>query len=72
VTSSSFAAARKRSSQRWERQGGTLEQLGDFTTTSRVIILSLFAVVIGALGAVVALILLRLIGLFTNLFFFQR
>ena len=49
-----------------------LEKLGDFTTTSRVILLSLFAIAIGALGALVALALLRLIGLFTNLFFFQR
>ena len=53
-------------------QGATLEQLGDFTMTPRVITMSLFALVIGALGSVVALILLRLIGLFTNLFFFQR
>jgi H+/Cl- antiporter ClcA len=37
-----------------------------------VIILSALAIVIGVLGAVVALALLRLIGLFTNLFFFQR
>ena len=72
MSSSSFAAARKRFSQRWEVQGASLEQLGDFTMTPRVITISLFAVVIGALGAVVALILLRLIGLFTNLFFFQR
>jgi CIC family chloride channel protein len=49
-----------------------LGKLGDFTTTPRVVLLSLFAIVIGALGAVVALALLRLIGLFTNLFFFQR
>ncbi|HEX6544173.1 MAG TPA: chloride channel protein [Ktedonobacterales bacterium] len=46
--------------------------LGDFTTTPRVILLSALAVVIGIIGAVVALALLRLIGLFTNLFFFQR
>ena len=46
--------------------------LGDFTTTPRMIIISLFAIVIGAISAFVALILLRLIGLFTNLFFFQR
>jgi len=46
--------------------------LGDFTTTPRVIIISLFAIVIGVISAFVALILLRLIGLFTNLFFFQR
>jgi len=36
------------------------------------ILLSLFGIVIGIIGAFVALILLRLIGLFTNLFFFQR
>lgn len=47
-------------------------KLGDFTTTPRVLYLSLFAIVIGVIGAFVALILLRLIGLFTNLFFFQR
>jgi CIC family chloride channel protein len=49
-----------------------LGKLGDFTTTPRVIVLSLFAIAIGAVGAFVALALLRLIGLFTNLFFFQR
>ena len=49
-----------------------LGKLGDFTTTPRVIVISLFAIVIGVIGAFVALILLRLIGLFTNLFFFQR
>ncbi|WP_376795015.1 chloride channel protein [Thermogemmatispora sp.] len=48
------------------------ERLGDFTTTVRVIPISLLAIAIGALGAVVALVLLRLIGLFTNLFFYQR
>ena len=49
-----------------------LDTLGDFTTTSRTIVIALFAIVIGAVGAFVALILLRLIGLFTNLLFFQR
>ncbi len=49
-----------------------LSHLGDFTTTPRVIALSVMAIVIGLVGAYVALILLRLIGLFTNLFFFQR
>lgn len=48
------------------------EVLGDFTTTGRVVPVSVLAVVIGALSAVIALALLRLIGLFTNLFFFQR
>ncbi|QBD83664.1 chloride channel protein [Ktedonosporobacter rubrisoli] len=47
-------------------------RLGDFTTTPRVIRISIIALFVGVLGAVVALILLRLIGLFTNLFFFQR
>jgi chloride channel protein, CIC family len=49
-----------------------LSHLGDFTTTPRVIALSVMAIVIGFIGAYVALVLLRLIGLFTNLFFFQR
>jgi H+/Cl- antiporter ClcA/CBS domain-containing protein len=47
-------------------------RLGDFTTTPRVIIMSALATAIGILGAFVALALLRLIGLFTNLLFFQR
>ena len=47
-------------------------ELGDFTTTSRVIPISALAMVIGALCAFVALALLRLIGLFTNLFYFGR
>src|SRR5579862_8407880 len=47
-------------------------ELGDFTTTPRVLAISGLAVLLGVLGAVVALVLLRLIGLFTNLFFFQR
>jgi H+/Cl- antiporter ClcA len=48
------------------------DRLGDFTTTRRVISLSCIAIGIGILSAFVALALLRLIGLFTNLFFFQR
>jgi H+/Cl- antiporter ClcA len=46
--------------------------MGDFTATPRLLTISLFAVVIGIVGAFVALGLLKLIGLFTNLFFFQR
>lgn len=46
--------------------------LGDFTTTPSVIPLSVLAIGIGVLSAFVALALLRLIGLFTNLLFFQR
>jgi chloride channel protein, CIC family len=48
------------------------EQLGDFTTTRDVIPITLLAIGIGIFSAFVALALLRLIGLFTNLFFFQR
>jgi CIC family chloride channel protein len=48
------------------------EELGDFTTTLRVIPISLLAMLIGVLCAFVALALLRLIGLFTNLFYFGR
>ena len=46
--------------------------LGDFTADWRIIPMSVAAVAIGVLSAYVALALLRLIGLFTNLFFFQR
>jgi chloride channel protein, CIC family len=47
-------------------------ELGDFTATPRLLTISLLALAIGALSAVVALLLLRLIGLFTNLFYFGR
>ncbi len=47
-------------------------KLGDFTATPRMLILSAAALVIGLISAVVALILLKLIGLCTNLFFYQR
>ena len=49
-----------------------LSHLGDFTTTPRVVLLGAMAVVIGFICAYVALALLKLIGLFTNLFFYQR
>jgi chloride channel protein, CIC family len=48
------------------------EALGDFTTTWRVVPISFLAMFIGAVCAFVALALLRLIGLFTNLFYFGR
>ncbi len=47
-------------------------ELGDFTTTRRLLILSAIAICLGAIGAVLALVLLRLITFFTNLFFFGR
>jgi chloride channel protein, CIC family len=46
------------------------EELGDFSTTLRVLPISALAVIIGAICAFVALALLRLIGLFTNVFYF--
>jgi H+/Cl- antiporter ClcA len=44
----------------------------DYTATPRIFAIAGLAVGIGFVGAWVALLLLRLIGLFTNLFFFQR
>lgn len=46
--------------------------LGDFTTALSMIPISAIAVFIGILTGFVALALLRLIGLFTNVFFYQR
>ncbi|MFZ3266379.1 MAG: chloride channel protein [Terriglobales bacterium] len=48
------------------------QKLGDFTTSWNVIPITALATGIGILGAFIALALLRLIGIFTNLFFFQR
>jgi H+/Cl- antiporter ClcA/predicted transcriptional regulator len=45
-------------------------QKGDFTAGARLLWIALLAVVIGALCALVALVLLWLIGVFTHLFFF--
>ncbi|HEV7500171.1 MAG TPA: chloride channel protein, partial [Vicinamibacteria bacterium] len=58
----------------WARLGldETSSELGDFTTSRRVIPVSLLAIFIGVVASYVALVLLKLIGLFTNLFFFQR
>ncbi len=48
------------------------EDLADFTATPRLLLIAAFATVIGIISAFLALGLLTLIGLFTNLFFFQR
>jgi chloride channel protein, CIC family len=48
------------------------EVLGDFTTTPRTLPISALAIGIGVLASFVALALLRLIGLFTNLFYYGR
>jgi CIC family chloride channel protein len=53
-------------------EGHDTGELGDFTATVRMIPISLLAIVIGVVSTFVALALLRLIGLFTNLFYFQR
>ncbi len=47
-------------------------ELGDFTLTIRTVPISLIAIVIGLISTGLAWLLLRLIGLFTNLFFYQR
>ncbi|HJW99247.1 MAG TPA: chloride channel protein [Terriglobales bacterium] len=47
-------------------------RLADFTTDLRVIPLSLICIGIGVIGAFLALILLKLIYLFTNIFFFHQ
>ena len=49
-----------------------VKESGDFTTEFRLIGISALAVVIGAVCAVVALVLLRMIDLFTNLFYYQQ
>src|SRR5580693_3431101 len=46
--------------------------LGDFTTTARLLPISGLALLIGVVASFVALALLRLIGLFTNLFYYGR
>ncbi|HEX8890318.1 MAG TPA: chloride channel protein [Pyrinomonadaceae bacterium] len=48
------------------------DRLADFTRDKRIIILSLMAVIIGAISAVVADILVWLIAVITNLAFYQR
>jgi len=47
-------------------------RLGDFTATPRVLVVAALAIPIGALAAGVAWLLLRLIGLITNVVFYSR
>ncbi|HEU4413802.1 MAG TPA: chloride channel protein, partial [Candidatus Angelobacter sp.] len=49
-----------------------VETLGDFTTTWRVLPIAGLALIIGVAAAYVAVVLLRLISFFTNVFFFHR
>jgi len=48
------------------------QHLGDFTADMRVVTLTVMAAVIGVVSALVALALVRLIGLVTNLAYFHR
>jgi chloride channel protein, CIC family len=48
------------------------EQLGDFTVTRRLIPISLLAIIVGFVASLVAWLLLKLIGFFTNIFYFGR
>jgi CIC family chloride channel protein len=55
-----------------KKQHSRAAELGDFTANWRVIPIALLAIAIGLIGTVVAWALLRLIGLFTNLFYYHR
>ena len=55
-----------------DKRTGNLRGLGDFTTTARVIPLSLLAIGIGISSTFAAWVLLRLIAFFTNLFYYGR
>jgi chloride channel protein, CIC family len=54
------------------KKANRAEELGDFTTTARMLPISLIAVCIGVVATFVAWFLLKLIGLFTNIFYYQR
>jgi len=49
-----------------------MDELADFTATRRMGLIAGIAIVVGVLAAFVASFLLKLIALFTNLFYFQR
>ncbi len=51
---------------------GKIAGLGDFTAGPRMLLITAWAVPVGGLGAVASFALLRLIGLITNLVFYQR
>jgi CIC family chloride channel protein len=52
--------------------GEPKEELADFSTDTRVLLLSAMAIVTGVMGAVAAYVLLWLIAVFTNLAFYHR
>jgi len=53
-------------------ENSAASELGDFTTSRRVLRISVLAVLIGVVSSGIAFVLLRLIAFFTNLFFFQK
>jgi CIC family chloride channel protein len=67
-TSENSSEAKQRNTSAKMRQ----EELGDFSVKSRVLKITALAIPIGALAAVSALVLLRLIAFFTNVFYFGR
>ncbi|MFC8502513.1 chloride channel protein [Pedococcus sp. NPDC057267] len=52
--------------------GGKQVELGDFNVQPRMLLITLWALPVGALGAGAAYVLLKLIGLTTNIVFYQR
>ena len=54
------------------RKSSQHEELGDFTATVRLLPISLLAVLIGLVASGVAWLLLKLIGFFTNIFYYGR
>ena len=48
------------------------DRLADFTRDRRILLLSLMALIIGALSAVIAKLLVLLIAIFTNITFYQK
>lgn len=67
--------SKKKTDEDFNRQSpasGIARKLSDFTTTPDVLKLVPLSVVIGVFGAFIALILLDLIGLITNLLYYQR
>src|SRR5579864_7835034 len=54
------------------KTSAAFRELGDFTATTRIIPISALAIVIGIFSTYIAYWLLKLIGLFTNIFYFGR
>ena len=69
-TSKTFQRFRKKEPDAVTPLTDRLSPLGDFTATNRMVLLSGAALAVGIFNAFVAWFLLRLIGLFTNIFFF--